>query len=253
MSDNDTITLAALIHGEPGAGKSWLGQTAPAPRLILDAEGGSRFAKAVEADGKKRRIKTIAWDPHSDPPPAAGEWEACIVTTRRFETVERVFEWLNIGDHPFRSVVFDSLTEIQARCKDLIRTGDEVMNERMWGILLDRMTDMVRDYRDLTFHPVKPLEAVVFLALTCEKSFKFVPDLQGKLGTRMPGYVDLQGFLAPSVTEDGAYEGRLLIRPHERYQAKDRTDTLSEHYGSVIVNPNVAEMLRVLNEEEDAA
>lgn len=246
----DRETLAILVHGEPGVGKSWLGQTTPAPRLVLDAEGGSRSPKRIDPEtGRAVKIKTVVWDPHQGPPPEEGDWETCRVIVRDFTTVERVFEYLNIGQHPFRSVILDSLTELQKRCKDNIRSGDEVMNERMWGILLDRMESKIREFRDLVFHPTKPIEALVLLALSFEKNAKFKPAVQGALGTSLPGYLDTIGYYGVSIGEDGEEERRLLIRPHERYEAKDRTHTLREHYGPVIVNPDIEQMLDVLNQE----
>ncbi len=249
MTDRETLSL--LVHGEPGVGKSWLGQTTPAPRLVLDAEGGSRAPKRIDADGKVKRVPQVEWDPLTGPPPEAGKWETCRVRVQNFDTLKRVFEYLNSGQHPFRSVVLDSLTEIQKRCKDSIRDGDEVMNERMWGILLDRMELLIRAYRDLVDHPTKPIEALVILALTKEHNFKNKPAVQGALGISLPGYVDTEGFLAPSTDGDTGEEvRRLLIHPHERFEAKDRTHTLTAHYGHVIDNPNVEQMLDVLNTEE---
>lgn len=250
MTTADRDTLAILVHGEPGMGKSWLGQTAPAPRLILDAEGGSRAPKRIDPEtGRAVRIKQVTWDPAMPLPEADGTWESCRVVVRDFGTVERVFEVLDSGVHPFQSVVIDSLTELQKRCKDSIRTGDEVMNERMWGILLDRMELKLRQFRDLVFHPIKPIQALVLLALTQEKSMKFKPAVQGALAVSLPGYLDTIGYMAVTVLEDGTEERRLLIQPHDRYEAKDRTHTLHEHYGRVIVNPDISKMLDVLNEE----
>lgn len=249
MIDNETISL--LVHGEPGAGKSWLGQTAPHPRLVLDAEGGSRAPKRINpTTGKSERIPQVTWDPHTGPPPAEGEWETCRVSVRNFDTLRRVYEYLNTGQHPFRSVVIDSLTEVQKRCKDSIREGDEVMNERMWGVLLDRMELLVRSLRDLVDHPIKPIEALVVLALSVDKNFKMKPAVQGALGISLPGFVDVEGFLAPGVGDDGSQTRRLLIGPHDRFEAKDRTHTLTEHYGAVIENPNITEMISVLNYQE---
>lgn len=245
-------TLSMIVHGEPGVGKSWLGATTPAPRLVLDAEGGSRFTRVVEPDGSTRRVRLVRWDPFASAPPEAGEWETCQVIARDFKTVEKVYEWLNAGQHPFRSLVVDSLTEVQKRCKDGLRSGDEVMNERMWGILLDSMEEKVRQLRDLTFHPSNPLEAVVILALSHNRNDVIKPAVQGALGTSLPQYVDVIGCLATAINETtGEAERRLLIsRPGGDIQAKDRTHVLSERYGAVIVNPDVAEMLRVMNSEE---
>lgn len=250
-------TLSLLVHGEPGVGKSWLGQTTPAPRLVLDAEGGSRAPKRIGPNGKVVRVPQTEWDPHTGPPPAAdGTWETCRVRVQSFATLQRVFEYLNTGEHEFRSVVIDSLTEVQKRCKDSVREGQEdtndgVMTERLWGILLDRMELLIRAFRDLVDHPIRPIEALVILALTKEHNFKNKPAVQGALGISLPGYVDTEGYLASGVDENTGEEvRRLLIHPHERFEAKDRTHTLTAHYGHVIENPDVEQMLAVLNEEE---
>lgn len=255
----DRLSLCLLVHGESGAGKSWLGHTTPGPRLVLDAEGGSRFARKMTDDGKAVRIKRVAWNPQ-DPPPEPGEWEACTVAVQDFGTLEQVFAWLNTGKHPFKSVVLDSLTEIQKRCKDAIKNeglgqgqGEaEDMNERRWGILLDRMEKLVRDFRDLVFHPVHPLESVVLIALTHEKTAKFKPAIQGGLATSLPGYLDVIGYLASYTDEDGEEHRQMLVRNHERYQAKDRTHVIAETYGGVVPDPNVETLLGVLNDEENA-
>lgn len=250
-----TETWCGLVHGDSGAGKSWLGQTTPWPRLILDAEGGSRAPKRLRADGTAERIPQIEWDPSKDEPPKLKDWESCHVVIRSFDTLARVYEWLITGNHPFRSVVMDSLTEIQKRCKDAIKeAADEVMNERMWGILLDRMESLVRAFRDLVFHETHPLECVLILALTKEVNYKFKPAVQGALGVSLPGYVDTVGFLAAATNDaTGADEWRLLIKPMPQFEAKDRTHTLYAHYGPVIVNPNITEMLELLNKEEENA
>ena len=83
---------------------SWFGVSGPAPRLVLDSEGGSRFTP-----GRK-----ITWDPAAYAPPEApvdDSWDTCIVTVHNWSVVERVMAWLQSGQHPFRTVVLDSLTE----------------------------------------------------------------------------------------------------------------------------------------------
>ncbi len=240
-----------LVHGEPGVGKSWLAQTTPGPRLVLDAEGGSRRPMRMR-NGKAERVKKVLWEPTRDSPPEVGDWETCLVQVRDFTTVRRVYEWLNSGRHPFHSVVMDSLTEIQKRCKDAI-SGGETMSERAWGDLLLQMEQLVRQFRDLVFHPSNPLDAVVILALTMAKNGgKSKPAVQGALGTSMPGYVDVEGYLGAFPNPDtGEMERKLLIQPHQLFEAKDRTHILTAHYGPVIVNPDVVQMLDVLNKESE--
>jgi hypothetical protein len=247
MAVKNRRTFSVLIHAEPGSGKSWLGQTAPVPRLTLDAEGGAQYAKC-----HGHMVPKVWWDPLEGPPPEwDGVWESCVVIVNSFKVLQRVFEWLNTTKHPFKSIVIDSLTEIQKRCKDVI-SGGETMTERNWGELLIKMEQLVRlQLRDLTFHPTNPIDTVVILALTDLRKGKYRPAVQGALGVSLPGYVDLEGFLI-SVHNDETdeQEFRLLIQPMKEYEVKDRTDDLTKHYGSVIINPDVSEMLAVLNEGE---
>jgi hypothetical protein len=251
VEDEEYIPISMLIHGEEGVGKSWLGQTAPAPRLVLDAEGGSKVPRRRFPDGRIVKQKKIKWDPTKEEPPEAGDWETCHVMVRKYADIDAAYAWLNAGDHPFRSVVIDSLTEVQKRCKDSI-SGLDTPSERDWGLLLIKVEGLVRAFRDLTSHPDTPLDAVVILALTHEKSGRRRPAVQGALGTSLPGYVDLEGYLyVKENEEDGTSSRKLLITPKDGFAAKDRTHVLSEHYGSVVSNPDVEEMLEVMNDEDD--
>ncbi len=239
-------TLSILVHSEPGAGKSWFGQTAPRPILTLDAEGGLRYAKRHGA-----KVRKVSSDPLTGPPPAAdGSWDTCVVIVHKFEVMQKAWEWLNTYDHGFKSLVIDTLDEIQKRCKDDI-SGGETMTERNWGQLLVKMEQLVRiQLRDLTFHPTHPLDAVVILAHTDLKKGRYRPAVQGALGVSLPGYVDVEGYLISAPDESGTQQRRMLIQPMPEFEAKDRTDDLSAHYGSVIINPDVEQMLAILNEGE---
>lgn len=243
-------TISALIHAQEGMGKSWLGQTAPAPRLVLDAEGGSRTPWRPDGKGDGVRQRSIKWNPKRDDPPREnGTWDTCHVNVLQYETVNQAYNWLQGGDHDFRSVVLDSVTEIQQRCKDGIG-GDKALRIQDWDLMLIRMGQLLRGFRDLTFHPTAPLDAVIFLALSEQKNGKWRPWVQGGLAKAMPGYVDIEGYLYVGHLDDDTAERRLLINPMDEYAAKDRTHTLTQHYGSVIPNPDFETMLRILNDEE---
>ncbi len=221
-------TLTLVIQGESGSGKSWLGDTSPAPRLILDAEGGSRFTPS----GK------VYWDPMREPPPQAQD--SVVVQVRDFDTVSMVFQWLNSGQHDFKSVVWDSLTEIQKRCLDAI-VGTNVPLMQDWGTLLRQMESLVRQFRDLTMHPTKPVEVVVFITTTrTDDTKQRRPNVQGQLAITLPQFVDVVGFLYTQASTDGLSLDRfLLVQPYPGYVAKDRTDRL----GQTIPAPNIERML----------
>lgn len=233
-------TLVAVIFGESGVGKSPISHTSPAPRLVLDSENGSKFVK-----GRK-----VFWDPNAEAPPAAGEWETCVVQCRDFDTFLNAYRWLNSGQHCFRSVVVDSLTELQKRCRDSIfalglgagnNEADE-MNERRWGILLTKMETAVRDLRDLTMHPTNPLQCVALLALTDIKKGKQRPFIQGALGTSLPGFVDVIGYVYVEQDESGGLRRNMLVQPTPWAVAKDRTSEMESGgivgtYGPVVPGP----------------
>jgi len=231
-------TLSMVVHSESGVGKSWFGDTAPGPRLILDAEGGSQFTPS--------RPKML-WNPNQYAPPGVqgcepGQ-EAVPATTRvlvrDFATMQRVYQWLDSGQHFFQSLVVDSLTEIQKRCQDQITGGStEQFKTQQWGELLREMEQLVRKMRDLTTHPSKPLSAVVILALTGEKDGRVRPLLQGAITKTLGGFVDVVGYMYVDTDANGQLMRRLLIQPLGNFVAKDRTDVLTEQFGPVLTLRN---------------
>lgn len=217
-----------VVHGESGTGKSWLADTSPAPRLVLDAEGGARFTPSPK----------VYWDPMSGQEPPAYEGYSTVAIIRTYDALNRVYQWLNSGRHAFRSVVLDSITEIQKRCMDDI-TGTKQATQQDWGELLRHMEKLVRDFRDLTFHPIRPVEVVVITALTMvDKLQSRRPSVQGQLAISLPGFVDVVGYLYLGHVE-GTASRLLLTQPYPGYIAKDRTGKLAE----TTINPTIDSML----------
>lgn len=248
------MSLAICLQGEPGTGKSWLGSSAPAYRLVLDAEGGSRFAPGV---------KTY-WNPSAEPPPTPGQgrakpgppsdanpvvaldWHTCIVQLNDFSMMKSALDWLISGKHPFRSVIVDSITELQKRVIDQT-SGINQPTQQDWGEVLRVTEDLVRKLRDLMWHPTRPLECVVFIALSHLRDGKFRPFVKGQLELSLPGFVDVVGYLYVEVDADQQLTRKLLIAPLGDFDAKDRTHALTVTYGPVIPNPNLETMLRVID------
>lgn len=229
-----TQGVSMLIHGLSKSGKSYFGDSAPAPRLILDAEGGA----STRFTGSSK----ITWDPQRDAPPMYdGTWETCVVYVRTYLDLTRVYEWLNSGKHSFQSVVIDSLSEAQQRCIDAL-VGTEQMKMQDWGDLLRKMSALVRSYRDLIIHPTNPLKAIIFIAMTRDVNGVRRPYVQGQLANTLPYYVDVCGYLWTEVTEEGEVLRRLLCAPHNAFEAGDRTGRL----GSVIESPQVTSILETI-------
>lgn len=203
-----------IVYGHPKHGKSYLGDTTPAPRLVLDAEGGSRFTPS-----RKR-----AWDPVREAPPQPdGTWDTAIVYVHTFKDISKAFEWLNSGKHPFKSVIIDSISEVQQRAVDDI-AGINQMKQQDWGTLLRVVSDMIRKFRDLVTHATHPLDAVIFIAMAAQRQPEgtWYPFMQGRLATTLPYYVDIVGYLAQSVTDEGVQFRRLYIGTMPGYETGER-------------------------------
>lgn len=233
-------TLTLVAHGESGSGKSYLADTAPAPRLVFDAEGGVRFTPS----------RKVSWDPREAPPEADGSWDTAVVLVTDLDAIQRAFQWLASGQHPFRSVVVDSLTEVQKRFIDGI-AGAEQMKLQDYGELARRSESLVRRFRDLTMNQTKPLEVVVFVCGTRERGQDHPvmrPALTGSMAEQLGYFVDVMLYLeVVQGQEEGQLDRRALFVQVNGIAAKDRTGRL----GVTMDNPSIPTMLdKVYGPEE---
>jgi len=77
---------------------------------------------------------------------------------------------------------------------------------------------MVRQYRDLITHPVKPMWTMTFVAGTHLKEGRWRPMVQGQAQDYLPYYVDVLGYLGAQ--QDG---NRLMfIGPHPQFETGER-------------------------------
>lgn len=235
-------TLTALIHGESGAGKSWLCDTTPAPRLICDAEGRAKY---LPSEPK------VYWDPRTQAPPAYpdnGEWQTCVAIVPDFATMDLVFRVLQSGQHPFRSVCVDSLMEIQMRLIDDV-AGMEQLKTQDWGVVLRKLEKLVRDYRDLVISPANPTDCVIFtVGSKPGEDGKRRPMLQGQMGEKVPYFVDVVGYMYKTFNPETQTVSRnLLVDDVGTAVAKDGTNRLVSMTGPVVPNPNIGEIFNLLN------
>lgn len=230
--------LTLMIHGDAGHGKSWLADTAPGPRLLLDAEGRADYTPS----------RKVEWEPRHAPPAGLEPGDTAVVDVQDFDTVRLAYQWLASGQHPFKSVIIDSITELQQRVMDSV-TGSATIQPELqhWGNVLREMETLIRQMRDLRKHKTNPLWAIVVTAGSKERNAKQRALLSGQLADRVAYHFDVVGYLTRQLGSDGAEERRLYIKPFGPIEAKDNTHLLSQHYGASIVEPNVTSMLEVLN------
>ena len=214
-----TRALTMLVHGASKSGKSSFSVTCPAPRLYMDVESASRFLA----------IRRIDWDPAKEAPPTPdGSWDTAVVATRDWGVVERAYQWLASGQHPFRSLVIDSISELQQRFLES-QTGRQQPTMQQWGTTFRIVSGLVRDIRDLTQHPIKPMECVVMTAMTRQLDGMWRPWVQGQLQTVLPYLLDVVGYLwvdqqANELTGQNEEVRKILTRRTPQFEAGERVD-----------------------------
>lgn len=232
-----------VIHGESGAGKSYLADTAPFPAVTFDVEGGVRFTPS----------RKVLWDPRNEPPKYDGTWDVAVVMVRELEDLERGYQWLNMSNHGFRSARLDSLSELQARIMNAI-AGSEQLKQQDWGTVWRKTDKVLRDLRDLTMHPVNPVDVVIFVCGSTERGTEahatVRPMLSGQAAEKVGYYVDVMTHLAVSVNAQGEIERRALFAQLDGIAAKDRTGRL----GVTMTAPSIPAMLdKIYGPDEEEA
>lgn len=232
--------LNMMVHSGPKVGKTWLAETAPAPKLFLESAGETKFTSS----------KKLEWDPLIDGPPEAdGSWDTCRVTVAGEEVYDAAYHWLLQGNHPFRSVVTDNFTLIQKTF--LITSFGSRVSQQQWGEHLPEMEQKVWKLRNLVDHPTNPLDLVLFCVGSKPEMGKYTPFLQGQIRDNISYILDVVGYLYTQVSGE-EYERCLLIQDHPSFVAGTRVHALVEKYGSTIIKPNLTEIVEVAKQAEEA-
>lgn len=218
--------LATLIHAASKQGKTTLASTAPTPHLALDAEGGWKF---IDEQGFKtgRKLRKIRWNPLTEAIPRWDDtWDLCVANVRDWQTLTTTYQHLTQREHDFVSLTWDSVTEVQRKCRTALK-GTEAMQLQDWGVLLVQMDDYIRKFRDLTLDPTNPIRYVTFIAETKMKDGRWRPQMQGQIADSLPYWVDICGWLTTIYTEDAQGQSTvrhpvLNVAPNDFYEAGER-------------------------------
>jgi hypothetical protein len=236
--------ISILTHGGAKSGKSTFAATSPAPRLLIDAEAGSRFLD----------IRPVTWNPNTDPPPTEDDgWDTAKVVVRSYDDVIKTYEWLRSGQHPFKSVIIDSFSEIQQRLIEKLTNRGQA-REQDWGEIFRNFAGLMRDFRDLTEHASKPLTAVILVGMSqLWSDGKMHPYAQGQTKTLLPYLFDVIGAMKAYSWNDETGQHvlhRLLIGPNDEYETGERVGR--GRLPEALDDPSVVDILdRVFGPEVD--
>lgn len=204
-----TNGIKVLCYGNAGVGKTYLCSTGPSP-LILSTEAGLMTLRKyhlpyIEVKGEMHLKDIWGW---LQTPDAAWVQTVCL------DSISEIAEVL--------------LTEVMKIEKD---------GRRYWGILRQRMWDVVKNFRDL---PGKN----VFMTckeemIKTDSGLKYACSMPGnKLGPDMPYFFDEVFRLCVGTTKEGGVYRYLLTHPTPDTIAKDRSGDLAP----VEVNPNLSQL-----------
>lgn len=217
-----------LVYGDPGVGKTMLCGSALAvpamnPVLFIDVEGGtlSLRTKYPECD---------------------------VVRVQTFRDIQKLYDELYLDKHGYKTVVLDSLTEMQkfsmyGIMDDMMKksSGEKDRDPDMpgigeWGKNTEQIRKMVRAFRDL---PMNVLFTALAMSDRDNKTGKISvkPSLSAKLSNEVAGFVDIVMYMYIN-TVDKANVRTLLPSSTEKYVAKwrDAPEPLPE----VILDPDMA-------------
>lgn len=223
-----------LIYGDSGIGKTTLAGSADEvsdlhPCLILDFEGGTE--SLVRRFPNVDQVRVTSW-----------------------KEMQAVYDELHRGQHGYKTVILDSLTEIQKFnmyqiMTDLVADKTDrdldVPSMREWGKNLEQMRRFVRAFRDL------PMNAIFTALKKDDKNDRTgmvttKPSLSGKLADEVAAFLDVVVYYyMKQVVVDGEKQDKrlLLTTKTETIIAKDRTGQLP----AVIEDPSMQKLFDFVN------
>jgi hypothetical protein len=211
--------LNILVYADSGTGKTTLAGSASEvedmyPVLVVDIEGGTESLR------------------HTYP-------NVDVVRVRTWNEMQLLYDTLQSGDHPYKTVVLDSLTEIQKFSmyqimEDLIKSNPDrdpdIPSMREWGKNIEQLRRFVRAFRDLDMHTI--FTALVRVDKNPRTGLETrKPMLSGKLADEVAAFLDIVVYYyTKEIFREGADESDtvrlMLTRKTEDTVAKDRSGNL---------------------------
>lgn len=227
--------MNSVWYGDPGVGKTVLAGSASevaemAPVIFVDIEGGTLSLR--------ERYPLVD-----------------VVRINNWNDMQQVYAELRQMTHGYKTVVLDSLTEIQKFSmnqimreviqKDSDRDPD-VPSIREWGKNGEQTRRLVRLFRDL------PMNTIFTALAKYDRDPKTgtvhtKPSLSGKLADEVAGFLDTVGYMYTKIVE-GEVQRLMLTSKTETQIAKDRSGKLP----TVVIEPTMAKIHAIMFNNEEA-
>jgi AAA domain-containing protein len=222
-----------MVYGKSGVGKTYLAGSAENVSemrrvLYIDVEGGIMTLRKDFPNVATVRVKT-------------------------WQDLQKIYDHLYAGGHGFKTVILDSLTEIQKfNMNEIMRQlvekkperDPDVPDLREWGKNLEQIRRFVRAFRDLPMN-------VIFTALEIEKQDKMMrtirtPSLSGRMAGEVAAFLDIVlHYRADEKTNDAGVTEVIRVlqsRATASTTAKDRSGLLPP----VMVDPTMDQLYNLI-------
>ncbi len=241
MSD---LKVYLHIHGGFGSGKTAFGLTGPGPRLVADVEGAA-------FKSKYGGIKTLWDDWHKS---GQDDADTVVYPIKEEDDLKWIIDYLKKGEHPFETFTVDSLTLFQTKLKRELQNPNQKFNPdgeftfHAWNRVLNHMLMQCEDLLSCVEpSAVKPINVCLISATDREATY-MRPLLEGQIRKRLPGLVDIHGFMKLARDKEDNLRQLLYFEPTDLIDAKCRLWQVAEEYPKgYIVDPTIENIVNSLN------
>lgn len=205
-------TIKCLIYGSSGSGKTTFAASAPNPIFASSEKWLMSIRKYAPA---YTEINSL-WD------------------------LKELLKFLREEKHDFKTVIIDSITEINDIIKNAIeKKSGRGMQLQDWWTLWKEIKSILRDFRDLPMH-------VIFIAQETidkdeDKISKILPSLNGKSATDIAYYMDVVWYV---YIDKKDWLRKINTSPNSYYLSKDRTNVIQWWE-----NQNFSEWVKMVQED----
>lgn len=245
-----------------------VGEAQPYAKVLLYGRNGKRKTRTAAASG----LKTLILDVNEEGTRSVASYKNCDVRSiKKWEEFVWAYWYLREGNHDYKVVIIDTLTQVQKLCMKRVLNEAEDRDpnrppnnpeRRQWGQMTETLRPYIYDFRNLPMHVVfvcqERLDKGSDEDEDAEIRARYVPDLSPGLRGDAMAAVGIMGrmFVRQVRTGKGKrekvrWEARCLVGDHDDYETKDRTYQL----GYIIRQPSMKKIIEAWAtsppEEED--